>query len=300
MHLSGPIIATYQELLQRHFRSPPVSVEGSLMLTTRGGSSVWVARKRRGKKVQETYLGVDNEETRAKVVTARQEQDGIKQWSRGCKTLVASLKAAGCPAPAITSARVMAALREIGFFNQGGIISRTQAFQFYPLMFGRLHQQEAQNVPLRLVSTADGNEVAEQLIAHGINLSPIASEDPDHVLKCEADDKIEIEFASEEGEAAFLLEDSHSAVALYRSGVLVNIPDPSRYALHCLLASNQEDWRRAEWLIGVMAEESPYDLYKAHESLRNQFPDSISKLEATLAFMPDTAMILDDILDTFS
>lgn len=136
MHLSGPIIAIYPELLQRHFRRPSVSVEGSLMLTQRGGSSVWVARKRRGKKVGEIYLGVDNEETRAKVDTARQEQITTKEWSQGCTTLVAALRASGCAATDTTSARVLSALREIGFFDQKGLVSGVQAFNQYPLMFG--------------------------------------------------------------------------------------------------------------------------------------------------------------------
>lgn len=141
--------------------------------------------------------------------------------------------------------------------------------------------------------------MVSHLVAQGIDLKPSAGEGSDNGRKWIAEGKIEVEFVHVEGKETFLLENRKSAVALYRSGVLVSIPDPARYALHCLLASDQGCWSQAEWLIGVISDECPFDLYKAYKELKLGWPDSIQKLEATLTFMPESSMILDEILDIF-
>jgi hypothetical protein len=72
------------------------------------------------------------------------------------------------------------------------------------------------------------------------------------------------------------------AAALYRSGVLVNIPQPSRYAVHKLIvaarraqtasAKARKDIEQAAALIRVLAEDRPDELEQAFAEARDRGP----------------------------
>jgi len=74
----------------------------------------------------------------------------------------------------------------------------------------------------------------------------------------------------------FLIAEPIPAVGLYRSGVLVQIPRPERYAIHKLIvaqrraASSQakakKDLAQAEALIRILADDRPYTLAEAYET----------------------------------
>ena len=73
----------------------------------------------------------------------------------------------------------------------------------------------------------------------------------------------------------FLIAEPIPAVALYRSGTLVQIPQPERYAVHKLIvaqrrpigseAKARKDLAQAELLIRILAEDRPYALEEALE-----------------------------------
>ena len=73
----------------------------------------------------------------------------------------------------------------------------------------------------------------------------------------------------------FLIAEPIPAVALYRSGILVQIPRPERYAIHKLIvarrrsagskAKARKDLAQAEQLIRILAEDRPSALEEAFE-----------------------------------
>jgi hypothetical protein len=101
----------------------------------------------------------------------------------------------------------------------------------------------------------------------------------------------------------FLIADPIYAVALYRSGVLVQIPRPERFAIHKLIVADRrkggpdqlkarKDRAQAELLIAVLAEDRPDELAEAYETALSQGPRWRERIEASLKRLPDTRELL--------
>ena len=104
----------------------------------------------------------------------------------------------------------------------------------------------------------------------------------------------------------FLIAEPIPAIALYRSGVLVQIPRPERFAIHKLIvadrrqggpdqAKSRKDRSQAAFLIEVLSEDRPDDLAEALEDARSRGPRWRDRITASLARMPDSAAILRDL-----
>jgi hypothetical protein len=97
----------------------------------------------------------------------------------------------------------------------------------------------------------------------------------------------------------FLIADPIPAVMLYRSGVLVQIPRPERYAVHKLIVSQRrrgsdnpkvrKDLLQAEALIRILTEDRPAELRMAWQTARDNGPAWRTALDAALAIRPAIA-----------
>jgi hypothetical protein len=101
----------------------------------------------------------------------------------------------------------------------------------------------------------------------------------------------------------YLIADPVFAPFPYRSGVLIRIPRPERYAIHKLIVADRrrggpdalksrKDRAQAAFLIGVLAEERPDDLAEAHETAQGNGPAWRARIDASLSRMPDTQAAL--------
>ncbi len=101
------------------------------------------------------------------------------------------------------------------------------------------------------------------------------------------------------------------AVALYRSGILVKIPTPERYAIHKLIVADRrrsgteglkaiKDRAQAEFLIEVLNEQRPGELAEAYEEARNNGPKWRARLDATLDRLPESRKFLDGLIASIS
>jgi hypothetical protein len=80
----------------------------------------------------------------------------------------------------------------------------------------------------------------------------------------------------------YLIHRPAQSVALYRSGVLVNVPQPARYAIHKLIVATRripsatakagKDIEQAAALIRVLAEDRPDELEEAFVEARDRGP----------------------------
>jgi hypothetical protein len=97
------------------------------------------------------------------------------------------------------------------------------------------------------------------------------------------------------------------SVALYRSGVLIQVPRPERFAIHKLIVADRrkrgpdqlkarKDRAQAEFLIKVLAEDRPHELLEAYEAALSQGPRWRERIEASLKRMPETAERLADLV----
>lgn len=98
----------------------------------------------------------------------------------------------------------------------------------------------------------------------------------------------------------YLIAEPIPAVALYRSGVLVQIPRPERFAIHKLIVADRrregsdrgksaKDRAQAAFLIEVLAQDRPDELAEAWEDARSRGPRWRKRLDASLARMAETA-----------
>src|SRR5690606_9356109 len=98
----------------------------------------------------------------------------------------------------------------------------------------------------------------------------------------------------------FLIAQPIKAAALYRSGVLVQIPRPEAYAIHKLIGADRrqagpdqlksrKDRAQAALLIEVLAEDRPDELREAHEDALSRGPAWKDHISRSLQRMPETA-----------
>lgn len=98
----------------------------------------------------------------------------------------------------------------------------------------------------------------------------------------------------------YLLEDPIPAASLYRSGVLVKIPRPERFAIHKLIVAERrkhgpdalktrKDRAQADFLISVLAETRPDELKDAVDNAMSRGPKWRSRIDASLQKLPQSA-----------
>lgn len=103
----------------------------------------------------------------------------------------------------------------------------------------------------------------------------------------------------------FLVRDPIQAVALYREGVLVQIPAPERYAVHKLIVAGRrtgpgklkadKDRAQARTLIQVLAEHRTEELAAAYAEARKEGPAWTAALDRTLSSEPDLRRLLQSL-----
>ena len=331
------VTTAYDDLMQRFRSAPPVSIEGSILRIEKGGRGYWVARQRIGSIVLERSIGPDSEDVRKLVEQAKKEQAVRDAWNQGSARIVSMLRAAGCLTPDQTSAKILSALDRVGFFRQGGILGGTQAFRHYPLLLGANVPETVFSItgdmdimaPSHMVlATEDGN-LSSQLTQVGLDLRTVFGLTQQDAPKWVIDGSVELEILSpirhggepshihkgvgERVQALRYLEyafkDPVKAVSLSRSGVLVTIPSPERYALHKLLVAQlwrrgcqpkkRKDLHQAEWLIEVLAEARPFELWTAWQDIWGRGPKWRVLLEWSLQERPDISDKLAEIERAF-
>ncbi len=104
----------------------------------------------------------------------------------------------------------------------------------------------------------------------------------------------------------FLIAEPIHAAAIYRSGILVQVPRPERYAIHKLIVADRrrdgagslksaKDREQAAFLIEAMAEDRPDDLALAYAAALEVGPRWREHIGNSLTRMPETKRILESL-----
>lgn len=337
MDLPLQLQTAYQELMQLHSAEPKQSIEGSIVRRTKADHGYWVARKRVGDKVTEASIGPDTSQTRALVEAAQKEQERHKTWSRSAAACVSTLRAGRCLAPDMQTGKLLAAIAKTGFFAAGGILGGTQAFRHYPVMLS----VEAPSTSFSLTGDVDliasnsvklsGDErgLSTRIQELGIEMDASFGLDANQPPKWHVAGSLELEFLSSVGRGGaatrrhvgihepvqalkhleFSFVEPAAAVSLYRSGVLIKVPAPERYALHKLIVAQLrsgsfrekrlKDLDQAEWLIEVLAERRPYELWSAWDDLNRRGPKWRKLAQASIKERPPIRSNLDQVEEEF-
>jgi hypothetical protein len=236
-------------------------------LTTKvvkGRRYVYYQARRPDGTLRQIYLGPDGEVTAALVQAAR---DPVHQ--SGLANLAGLTRAAieaGCAPVAVSHARVIRRLADHGFFAAGGILVGTHAFLAYQNMLG-VRWVEAHVTsdidfahPGRNISIALARDfhIDTRSAIESLQMGFVPNADGTTFTKADETD-FEIDFLtsrSRQGDAPqsipelnlslqplrfmeFSMEQPLATVLLARAGpVVVNVPQPSRYALHKLMVAS--------------------------------------------------------------
>ncbi len=243
-------------------------LNGSFNAKTVKGRKYWYFQYREASGAQrQVYVGPDNEQVRQLLLKAEKPAPSL-----GLQPLARAAASLGCATVARRHARVLRRMAEYGFFKAGGILIGTHAFVTYGNMLGvRWGSQDltqdldfahaGKSLALGLPSTLEVR-TADAIESLGMGFLPISGlsgktgggflnpQEPDFRLDFLAplhrggDEP----FVHPQLNVAlqplpfmeFVLENVEQAVAFSTEHiVLVNVPDPARFALHKLIVQGE-------------------------------------------------------------
>ncbi|WP_300381098.1 GSU2403 family nucleotidyltransferase fold protein [Henriciella sp.] len=323
---------TYQDLVEAHRMRAVSDLGGTPFLKTANSNRYWYARQRVGDRVVDRYIGPDSPELRNHIERAREAAEDTRQFERRCASMVAQLRAAGVPAIDRETGKVLNAMARVGTFRLGGTLVGTHAFRMYSAELGvgfpealgvtsDVDIASFENLKLVIDDEVDPS-LAETF--KDLQLTPAPGLDRKNrptrwvmagggtmvdflVPKMLAEKDIVLlkplgVYAQALSFLNFLIADPIPAVGLYRSGLLVQIPRPERYAIHKLIvaarrhetsaAKARKDLAQADILISILSEDRPYELKAAFELAMESGPQWRETIEESLDKLPDASAAL--------
>ncbi|UCG38912.1 MAG: hypothetical protein JSV00_01365 [bacterium] len=271
---------------------------------------------------KQTYLGKDSPELRKALDSFRSERGSLEPDRESIQRLCGLLRAGEALVTDTASARVIRALAEAGVFHLGGILVGTNAFIVLGNLLGvRWDRAALRTLDIDIAGTAtmevvlpqvkaDIPETLEKLKMGFLPVPPLDPKDPSTSFKVRGKslrvDLLTPKRIGSRGGTARIARFNASAVQLpyidyliakpvkaavvNGGGVLVNVPDPARFAYHKLLTSGErsvteqtkaeKDILQAAQIFQLLFEERPEDVTQAAEGVREKGRSWISRVNA--------------------
>ena len=275
---------------------------------------------------KQLYIGKESPALTKLVKSWESEQDVVRADQQSIQRLCAQLRVGGAITTNHAHARVLRGLADAGVFRMGGVLVGTHAFAAMGNMLG-IHWERAglqtQDVDIAsernldlVLPDQDAMDLPDTLERLQMGFLPVPALKPDQpstsfkvrkspltvdVLtparkRSEEYRTVNLPKFGTKGQALlyldYLIENPQPAVVINGGGVLVNVPDPARYALHKMIVAEQrstaehakrnKDLRQAVLLISLLAEERPGDLMFAWEKLVERGPAWVGKFRKGL------------------
>ncbi|VDS08625.1 hypothetical protein PARHAE_01809 [Paracoccus haematequi] len=325
----------YQDLLRLHLEDSASDLIGSVEERVRNGRVYLYDKFRIGTQMKSRYLGEGTPDLRQRLARAADLKAQAGDRRRDMARLARVLRAEGFIATDRDTGSLLSAFARAGVFRLGGTLVGTAAYGLYQGELGlRMGSDDLAQTgdidfaSFHRLSVALGDRVQENPgeILQTLEFDPVPGVQDRQVWKWrQTRGTAMVEFLTPAfgdesvkplpalGVSAlalhylnFLIADPIPALALYRSGVLVQIPRPERFAIHKLIVADRrkggpdqakarKDRGQAAFLIEALAQDRPDDLAEALADARSRGPRWRSRIEASLARMPRSAEILRDL-----
>jgi len=316
--LSETTQTLYAELLEQTIHADATAAalgvpSGSFVSKEIKGRTYWYLQRLEGERKRQHYLGPESPELLRWLEGVREARDDLRHDAERRSELCAMLAAGGASTPSPAVAKVLELLAEANVFRWGGVLVGTHALALMANMLGvrlegavlRTQDLDIAHDPVigvALAGDAPAVDVAQHLKNGDLDFLPVPGfdrNDPSTSFKFRGSE-LRVDFLTPmrgpESERPlylrkfkvaaqplrfldFLIEDSAQVAVIARGGILVNVPDPARFALHKLWiskkrpvsehAKSRKDIRQAELLLEVLLDERPDDLLRAWRALES-------------------------------
>lgn len=332
--LSQTAQTAWQDLLSLLKDEAAADVQGTPARKTVRGRLFWYDRYRLGDQIAERYIGEDTPELAERLARVSELRERAKSRRSEMSRLVRILRLEGCLVPDLATGQLLAAMARVGVFRLGGTVVGTQAFRQYDALLGLRFSQDmtAQTNDVDIasferLSVALRDRVDERLadVFSEMDFEPVPTVHRNQVWRWrQTKQNTLVEFLTpsfEEDEGIrelpalgvsaqslhflnYLIADPIKVPLLYRSGALIQVPQPERFAIHKLIVAERrllgpeadkarKDRAQAEFLIRILAEEQPDALFEAYRTAYEEGPRWRAAIDATLARLPETRRRLD-------
>jgi hypothetical protein len=322
----------YQDLLRLHLDETASGLFGSIEERHRAGRVYLYDKFRIGTEMKSRYLGEDSPELRARLAKAVILKEDAAARQTQMARLARILRAEGFSGTDRDTGSLLLAFAKVGVFRLGGTLVGTGAYGLYQGELGvRFDSEELAQTgdidfaSFERLSVALGDRVEESPgnILQEMKFDPVPGLDNRQVWKWRQNRGLAmVEFltpafgderikplpalgvhAQGLNYLNYLIAEPIHAIALYRAGVLVQIPRPERFAIHKLIVADRrkggpdqtkasKDRGQAAFLIEVLAEDRPDDIREAYNDALSRGPRWRERIEASLTRMPQTSDIL--------
>lgn len=333
--LSSIAMSAYTDLVRLLKDDALSGIDGKPTLKERGDKAYWYAARRVGTETRFIYIGEDGEETRARIARIEELRATAKLRQAERSRLVRLLRAEGMTPTDRATGSILSAMAAAGTFRLGGTIVGTNAFRLYegelglrlPLG-GMANTGDIDIAQFEKLSVALQDQVDPSLAEtfSALKFDPVPGLDKGRTWRwAQGGSGQLVEFLTPAfgnetirdlpalGVGAqglnylnFLIADPIPAAALYRSGILVQIPRPERYAIHKLIIADRrrdgagslkssKDREQAAFLIDAMAEDRPDDVAEAYRAAMNVGPRWRQHIDTSLKRLPQTKARLEEL-----
>jgi len=319
MRLPESVQTLYAELLELTIHAEAEAAvlnlpQGTFVAKTIKGATYWYLQRMEGDRKRQIYLGRESPALLAWMEEVRQERSRSEPDSDQRRKLVRMLLSGGAATEGAEVSKVLQLLADSSVFRLGGLLVGTQAFVLYGNMLGVRFDRQAirtqdidlgqdRTIGIALSQETEPVDVDEVLTNAGLGFFPVPALDArqpstsykvrgrelriDFLTPMHGPDSEAPVFLPSLGVAAhplrfldYLLASPAQAVVVAGAGILVNVPDPARYALHKLWLAGRrpvseqtksvKDLRQAEALLEVLLADRPGDLLVAWEALNRE------------------------------
>ena len=311
-------------------------IRGTPRMKPVGSKAYWYDHFRLGNKTIDRYIGEDTPYLRAQLDRHLEIANARKQSDRERARLMRVLRAEGYLFADVGSGQIVSAMANAGVFRLGGTIVGTQAFRCYEGELGiRIgFDQSAATDDIDIASferlslaLADTVEPPLVDVFTELQFDPLPALESGKTWRWrQTNRQTLIEFLTpsfEENEGVrdlpalgvnaqslhflnYLISDPIRVPFLYRSGVLVQIPRPERYAIHKLIVADRrqggldalkahKDRAQAAFLIEALAEARPDDIAEAYRLANDTGPAWRKRISASLQYLPAVAKLLKEL-----
>jgi hypothetical protein len=324
-HHSAIAHAAYHDLLRLLLDERVSDLRGTPTQVVRGNKIYWYDSYRVGSAVLKAYIGEDSEALRVRLARHQALRSQAQGRAAERTRLIRVLRAEGFTGPDASTGSLLAAMAAAGVFRLGGTVIGTHAFRLYEGELGLRYRFDdlAQTGDLDIASFErlslvldDRAEPPLQTVLSDFSFEPVPTLDNAPAWRWrQSRGTAMVEFLTPAfGEETvrplaalgvtaqalhylnYLIADPIPAVATYRSGVLVQVPRPERFAIHKLIVSDRrrdhdrikahKDRSQVAFLIDALLEDRPEELRQAYQEAMAQGPKWRERLGRALGAYP--------------